>query len=391
MAKQTADKTGTYILSIVGVVAAVGLFTLFSGASSSGDSISGAAIEVGETQSTTTTYTEWTTCVDVLNGKGIKLGNREGGALVKKDVCTGQQDNKMLTYVICAEDVDGGYTYFASAKDKAGNENITEVRSAAIFIPPSVIDIYKTPGTPASGNMLAQGIAPDADNPITFGLTVLSFGGLSRIGSVRASFTSQFDSTVRGPSICTQASPTGNGANDFYYSCTINIRYFDPPGLWDVKAAVQDSSNSQWSADYIETFVLMSEKYLKNDPSISFGSVNPGAQNIENNLQIRNVGNDLISEIKLLGNDLVGESDNTKKIFLVDFAAKSSIGSCITGSAIGYIETTIPGFNLPRGDNSLGFGIADLYLCLKQAPFGTSQIYSAKGANAWQITYPPEG
>ena len=287
--------------------------------------------------------------------------------------------------------VDGGYTYFASAKDRAGNENLTEVRSAAIFIPPSVIDIYKTPGTPASGNMLAQGIAPDADNPITFGLTVLSFGGLSRIGSVRASFTSQFDSTVRGPSICTQASPTGNGANDFYYSCTINIRYFDPPGVWDVKAAVQDSSNSQWSADYIETFVLMSEKYLRNDPSISFGSVNPGAQNIENNLQIRNVGNDLISEIKLLGNDLVGESDNTKKIFLVDFAAKSSIGSCITGSAIGYIETAIPGFNLPRGDNSLGFGIADLYLCLKQAPFGTSQIYSAKGANAWQITYPPEG
>ena len=111
MAKQTADKTGTYILSIVGVVAAVGLFTLFSGASSSGDSISGAAIEVGETQSTSTTYTEWTTCVDVLNGKGIKLGNRQGGSLVKEDVCTGQQDNKMLTYVICAEDVDGGYTY----------------------------------------------------------------------------------------------------------------------------------------------------------------------------------------------------------------------------------------------------------------------------------------
>lgn len=111
MAKQTADKTGTYILSIVGLVAAIGLFTLFSGARSSSDSISGAAIEVGETQSTTTTYTEWTTCTDVLDGKGIKLGNRAGGTLVKTDVCTGQQDNKLLSYVTCAEDVDGGYTY----------------------------------------------------------------------------------------------------------------------------------------------------------------------------------------------------------------------------------------------------------------------------------------
>ncbi len=111
MAKQTTDKTGAYILSIVSVVAAVGLFTLFSGGSSGSDSISGAAIEVGKTQSTTTTYTKWTTCVDVLNGKGIKLGNREGGSLLKKDVCTGQQDNKLLSYVTCAEDIDDGYTY----------------------------------------------------------------------------------------------------------------------------------------------------------------------------------------------------------------------------------------------------------------------------------------
>ena len=111
MAKQTADKTGTYILSIVGVVAAVGLFTMFFGGSSRGDSISGAAVEVGETRSTTTTTTEWTTCIDTLDGKGIKLGNRQGGTLVKKDVCTGQQDNKLLSYVTCAQDVDDGYTY----------------------------------------------------------------------------------------------------------------------------------------------------------------------------------------------------------------------------------------------------------------------------------------
>ena len=118
MEKKTADKTGTYILSIVGVVAAVGLFTIFFGGSSSGDSISGAAIEVGETQSTSTTYTEWTTCLD--KGNSIKLGNKQGGTLVKTDTCTGQED-KMLVYVTCAQDVDGYYTYKYSNPIQCGS------------------------------------------------------------------------------------------------------------------------------------------------------------------------------------------------------------------------------------------------------------------------------
>lgn len=106
MAKQT-DKTGAYILSIVGVVAAVGLFTMFLGGGS-GDSLSGAAVQAWDTQSTTTTYTKWTTCLDM--GNMIKLGNPQGGTLVKKDACTGQED-KMLVMVSCAQDVDGGFTY----------------------------------------------------------------------------------------------------------------------------------------------------------------------------------------------------------------------------------------------------------------------------------------
>lgn len=108
MAK-TADKTGTYILGIVGVVAAVGLFTMFFGGSSSTASLSGAAVTVGETQSTAPSYTEWTTCLD--QGNVIKLGNKQGGTLIKKDVCTGQQGNKMLSYVTCAQDVNGAFTY----------------------------------------------------------------------------------------------------------------------------------------------------------------------------------------------------------------------------------------------------------------------------------------
>ncbi|MFA6889034.1 MAG: hypothetical protein WC254_06080 [Candidatus Woesearchaeota archaeon] len=100
--KLNETKYSLYIVAIVGVVAAIALLILIL--SSVGTAtISGAAV-----QSTTTTYTQWTTCLET--GDSVKLGNHQGSTLTKYNVCTGDND-KMLSYVSCAQDVDGYYTY----------------------------------------------------------------------------------------------------------------------------------------------------------------------------------------------------------------------------------------------------------------------------------------
>ncbi len=91
-----------YLVVIVAIVAAVALLLMMLN-SVSVDTISGAAV-----QSTTTTHTKWTTCLDM--GNAVKLGNKQASTLKKDDVCTGTSD-KMISYVSCAQDVNGYYTY----------------------------------------------------------------------------------------------------------------------------------------------------------------------------------------------------------------------------------------------------------------------------------------
>ncbi len=106
------NKTGAYILGIVGLVAAVGLIVAILGAvrEAGSSDISGAVTSAldGKMNRDFPEYTQWTTCLD--QGNMVKLGNHEGGTLVKKDVCTGTAD-KMISRVSCAQDVDGFYTY----------------------------------------------------------------------------------------------------------------------------------------------------------------------------------------------------------------------------------------------------------------------------------------
>ncbi|MEK6868130.1 MAG: hypothetical protein AABX98_04890 [Nanoarchaeota archaeon] len=106
------NKAGAYILGIIGIVAAVGLIVAIMGAvgESSRSDISGAVTSAsdGDMDRDFPDYTQWTTCLN--QGNMIKLGNHEGGTLVKKDVCTGTVD-KMISRVSCAQDVDGFYTY----------------------------------------------------------------------------------------------------------------------------------------------------------------------------------------------------------------------------------------------------------------------------------------
>lgn len=106
------EKTmSVYLVAIVGIVAAVALLLIILNSVDTG-TVSGAAV-----QSTTTSYTEWTTCLD--KGNSIKLGNPQGGTLEKKDVCTGTA-NKLISHAICTQDADGYYTYKFSNPEQCG-------------------------------------------------------------------------------------------------------------------------------------------------------------------------------------------------------------------------------------------------------------------------------
>jgi hypothetical protein len=113
------DKTGVYMLGVVGIVAAVAILVGMMNLGVSGDTnLSGAAVSAGD-RSTSPTYTDWTSCLD--HGSQIKLANDEGSSLVKRDLCTGSTiAGKQIKTVSCVQAVDGGYTYkFANPQDCA--------------------------------------------------------------------------------------------------------------------------------------------------------------------------------------------------------------------------------------------------------------------------------
>lgn len=100
------DKTAALLVGIVGVVAVVGLLVTILDIDNlgTGSDTTAAAVYGGSV----VTQNKWTTCLDL--GNKIKLGNKEGDTLVKKDVCTGSAIKKIAT-VSCVQDNEGDYSY----------------------------------------------------------------------------------------------------------------------------------------------------------------------------------------------------------------------------------------------------------------------------------------
>ncbi len=95
-----------YLAGIVGLVAAVGIVVLLLNVRAEG-SVAGAA--VAEAQQVVS-YSSWTTCID--QGNQVKLGNKQGDSLVKKDVCTGSAvRGKQIAEVFCVSDAEGDFSY----------------------------------------------------------------------------------------------------------------------------------------------------------------------------------------------------------------------------------------------------------------------------------------
>lgn len=120
------ERSAAYIVGIVGVVAAVGILVAILNAGAGSSDVSGAATYI-ESSSVPMT-TQWTTCVD--QGNMIKLGNKQGGTLVKKDTCTGTAD-KNIAYVSCVMDEDGYYSYKYSNQEPCSGTCMEDDEGAA--------------------------------------------------------------------------------------------------------------------------------------------------------------------------------------------------------------------------------------------------------------------
>ena len=99
------DTTGKYILAIVIIVAAVGMFiAVLPSSVVSSENITG--LVTATISKSAGSATEWTPCLDL--GTTVKLGSTDGKSIVKMNSCTAQN---LLIDVFCAVNADSFYTY----------------------------------------------------------------------------------------------------------------------------------------------------------------------------------------------------------------------------------------------------------------------------------------
>ena len=218
---------------------------------------------------------------------------------------------------------------------------------------------------------------PSGLNSVPFDVTVSHPGGLGQITSVTAEVTDSI--TTTRIAVCgTVNSITG------ITSCTVDMRFFDPPGAWQVSATATDVGGQ--SNTLLSPFTVLEYTELIIDTGVNFGQVLPGTfPNNDQATTLMNFGNMLINSATITASDLVGQ-DGTL-IFTSNFAingddtspGSSGGNACLETELDSGILTTIPNFTpLPSGINSQG----KLHICLKSVP---SPLPIQSYAASWEI------
>ena len=194
---------------------------------------------------------------------------------------------------------------------------------------------------------------PSGLNSVPFDVTVSHPGGLDRITSVTAEVTDSI--TTTRIAVC------GSLDLDGVTSCTVDMRFFDPPGAWQVSATATDDGGQ--SNTLLSSFTVLEYTELIIDTGVNFGQVLPGTfPNNDQATTLINFGNMPINGATIPASDLVGQQDGT--LFpLYNFAANMNANACSLSDLTA--DYTIPNFTpLPPGIDSQG----DLHICLKSVP-----------------------
>ncbi len=206
---------------------------------------------------------------------------------------------------------------------------------------------------------------------------------------------------LRQNATCNRITTAGNLAN---YTCNVLVWYFDSSGLWNISAAINDTSNAIGTNISNTTFTLGQTTAFTAFPgNLTFASISPGASNTSSNndpLILNNTGNKDINTTGITINvtDLIGETDSSKGLYSGNFSWSNNTGSSIECNGTQMQKATFLivsntarniTANLSRGNHSLNDGVTgyeNLYLCLNYAgPELSQQAYSTLSQGPWTV------
>jgi len=227
--------------------------------------------------------------------------------------------------------------------------------------------------------------------PVSFNFTARDRNGINDFDDATAtailSKSGESDRTVT----CILDSSFGNNKK---YQCSVLMEYYDDDGTWSINVSVSDVGGlSGWDDSTATTDINLLKDIDLDQPSIDFGSADPGAENVTlNSVDITNNGNFedpgdntgdgllSITAIDLVGLTLATEVISASSFLAADAAEVATI--CATGTQLS--NDTIINTNVALTRGASGGG--SMTFCIPLVPEVSAQSYQASGANQWKIT-----
>ena len=293
---------------------------------------------------------------------GLSGGNESSKSLTSRNTLTYQQGGSLNA---------SSLSYSANAGWFAQPNSAPVIESVSITSPVSPLE--------GSARMVNFSfVAFDSDG----------FGDLS-LDSGIANFTKSGEAVRAG----TCSNLTNIDANRMNFSCSVDIWYFDAPGIWNVTVQVSDSlgftagnSSAYFSYDSLTAMVLYPS-------AISFGSLNSSSNNVtaSNFSLINNTGNVNLTTVKVKAFDVLGDLDSSSLLHAENFTASVLTGGsppaeCSGNSLLNNTGVNITNATVPRGNFSAGLANEQIYYCIPRVPLLKRQTYSTRAPWLIEVT-----
>jgi len=221
---------------------------------------------------------------------------------------------------------------------------------------------------------------------VTFNFTAYDHDENTDLNDSTASATFTKDAVTRSDVLCSPGAASGKTKD---YSCSIDMWYFDVPGVWSVSVTVKDNSDAT-ATNSTTTFNYSPVTAFEiSPPTLTWGTLSPGAIDQKSNNDptiMNNTGNYESSAITINATDLKGLTLNTKIIYGSNFSS-NTLDACGGTALSSSVFVNVTGAALARGNLSLGGGVGqeELFYCLNVPPSVTKQSYSTSEMGAWTI------
>ena len=241
---------------------------------------------------------------------------------------------------------------------------------------------------------LSGGVNPIeiSNTPSTIYLTVCDPDGVSDINDSATQVIFQ----KAGDDLRQNTSCSLVGDLDSYcanYSCAVDTWYYDSSGTWTINASANDLGNATRVYNTSFTFTMNQLKALVISPDhLVWNSITPGGTNAnaDNDPTVVNNTGNYNGVINITGYDLSGATVNTELFGVNNFTADETDGTCAAGTYLNNATTVnITGTNSNPGNLSAGSGTGqeEIYYCIPNVPYVSSQTYETNLTSPWAIEY----